>query len=58
MLAVVAVISGCGSGGTREYLYEALYQRHCLENVGPVDCDPRHESYQSYEQRRKEASRR
>ena len=41
--------SACTSEHIKRVAYEAAYQKGCIDRTGIANCDPRHQSYDRYE---------
>ena len=51
---LLLLLSACTSRELKGSLYEALYQKQCIEHTGAANCNPQHQSYETYSQQRQE----
>ena len=51
-VTLLLVLSGCASERFTGGVYEAVYQKQCMDTVSKPNCDPEHKSYDDYKRER------
>ena len=55
---IALAVAACSSESVKRGSYEALQQKQCTDRTGNPNCEPGHESYDSYKKDREEALKR